>query len=217
MFLEPSLNQSTPSQRVTLPTGWIEVICGCMFSGKTEELIRRVRRADLAKQKVRIFKPALDVRYDEKNVVSHNKNQLDSLAVSSAREILENAQGYQVVAIDEAQFFDLDLVEVVNALANRGQRVIISGLDMDFEGQPFPPMPQLISVAEFVTKLHAICMQCGTTAHYSYRLVASSEKLLLGEKNEYEARCRQCFHEGRWQEHPREVPTAHHPLAKRGE
>lgn len=187
MFLEPQLNPHTQ-------TGWIEVICGSMFSGKTEELIRRINRALIAKQKVTIFKPAFDNRYDDIKVVSHNRNEIHSTPVANSHEILALTQESEVVAIDEAQFFDKDLPEVCNILANRGIRVVISGLDMDFQGKPFGIMPELIAIAEFVTKVHAICMRCGGIASYSFRLNASTEQFLLGEKDAYEPRCRRCFH-----------------------
>ncbi len=196
MFLEPSLNQPHKPGKLEPQAGWIEIICGCMFSGKTEELIRRTNRAIIAKQVVKIFKPTLDIRYDNDKVVSHNKNHLHSYPIDSARRILQSASKCDVVAIDEAQFFGNELVEIATQLANRGQRVIISGLDMDFEGTPFEPIPSLMSVAEFVTKLHAICVRCGRSANYSYRLARSNQKVLLGEKDTYEARCRHCFYQG---------------------
>jgi len=189
MFLEPQLNSSPFKPQA----GWIEVVCGSMFSGKTEELIRRVKRAMIAQQKVLILKPALDTRYDDSQVVSHNQNSLVSISVNSSEEITNKVEGYDVIAIDEAQFFDKGITNVCVKLANEGYRVIVCGLDMDFEGMPFGPMPELMSVAEFVTKLHAICASCGDVASYSYRLVASKDKVLLGEKDAYEARCRKCF------------------------
>ncbi len=193
MFVEPYLH--LPNQR-----GWIEVICGSMFSGKTEELIRRINRALIAKQSVSLFKPALDVRYDEQKIVSHNQNSLQSRALRKAFDILDHCGNSHVVGIDEAQFFDDELLEVAIQLANQGIRVIISGLDMDFEGKPFGIMPQLMSVAEFVTKVHAICAVCGGVASYSYRLSDSHEQILLGEKDLYEPRCRACFLAGQRQE-----------------
>ena len=191
MFIEPQI-----SKRKSNKSGWIEVICGSMFSGKTEELIRRLNRARLAKQKLEIFKPALDTRYHESDVVSHDENAIRSTPVQFANDILLLAGTSDVIGIDEAQFFDKDLVDVCNQLAKQGKRVIIAGLDMDFEGNPFGPMPDLLSIAEFVTKVHAICMQCGALASYSYRLTTEKEKVMLGEKTEYEARCRSCFVEG---------------------
>ncbi|MFT5915244.1 MAG: thymidine kinase [Flammeovirgaceae bacterium] len=190
MFIEPKLIGN--KQKV----GWIEVVCGSMFSGKTEELIRRVNRAVIAKQEVLIFKPAIDTRYDEVKVVSHNANAITSTPVQKAKEILELSKTAHVVAIDEAQFMDKDVLNVCIKLANKGKRVIVCGLDMDFEGKPFGMMPPLMSIAEYVTKLHAICMECGEMASYSYRLVQSKEKVMLGEKDSYEARCRRCFVKG---------------------
>lgn len=173
--------------------GWIEVICGSMFSGKTEELIRRMRRAQIANQPVQIFKPAVDKRYDESDIVSHNQNTLSSMPVSSAEQILLLVNRATVIGIDEAQFFDMGLIDVANRLANQGSRVIIAGLDMDYMGKPFGPMPQLLAMAEFVTKVHAICQRCGSLANFSYRLKEVEEQLLLGEKESYEPRCRRCF------------------------
>ncbi len=175
-------------------TGWIEVICGSMFSGKTEELIRRLNRAKIAKQKVQIFKPALDVRYHEADVVSHNQNSIRSIPIHASEDILTQIADCEVIGIDEAQFFDLEIVNVANQLAEKGKRVIIAGLDMDSNGIPFGPMPALMATAEFVTKVHAICVICGDIAHYSYRKVQDSEQILLGETDSYEARCRRCFH-----------------------
>ena len=176
-------------------TGWIEVVCGSMFSGKTEELIRRIRRAEIANQSIRLFKPVVDTRFTEKSIVSHNQNTLNSTAVSSSEEILTLSDSIDVVGIDEAQFFDEKLVEVANKLANSGIRVIIAGLDMDYAGAPFGPMPQLMAIAEFVTKVHAICQQCGSLANFSYRLDSNENQILLGEKDLYEPRCRKCFFE----------------------
>jgi len=192
MFLEPQFHR--PSRE--LHAGWIEVICGCMFSGKTEELIRRIKRALIAKQKVKIVKPALDTRYHQSNVVSHNSSYIEAIAVENARTILPIAKHAEVIGIDEAQFFDSELTSVCIELANQGKRVILSGLDMDFEGKPFGQMPQVMGVAEFVTKLHAICACCGNIASYSFRLSSIKDKVLLGEKNEYEPRCRTCFNTG---------------------
>ncbi len=194
MFIEPHFGGG--KHKGNRQTGWIEVICGSMFSGKTEELIRRLNRAYIAKQKVEIFKPAIDVRYDNENVVSHNENKIRSTPVNFANDILLLASGCEIVGIDEAQFFDDLLVEVCVKLANSGKRVIVAGLDMDFEGNPFGSMPALMAVSEFVTKVHAICMSCGDVASYSYRLATSKERVLLGETQEYEARCRKCFVKG---------------------
>lgn len=174
--------------------GSIEVICGSMFSGKTEELIRRLKRAEIAKLKVEIFKPKTDVRYDETAVVSHDLNSVKSTPVGSSTEILFLNAETQVVGIDEAQFFDENLPEVCNKLAAKGVRVIIAGLDMDFAGKPFGPVPALMSIAELVTKVHAVCVCCGSPAMYSYRKVSSQETVLLGEKESYEPRCRFCYH-----------------------
>lgn len=176
--------------------GWIEVICGSMFSGKTEELIRRMRRAQIANQQVEIFKPIIDKRYSDTEIVSHNQNTIPSLPVANSGEILVRVGDVRVVGIDEAQFFDEGIVEVANELANRGIRVIAAGLDMDFQGNPFGPMPGLLAVAEFVTKVHAICQVCGSLANYSYRHSGTDSKVLLGEKDLYEPRCRTCFLEG---------------------
>ncbi|MFT5601290.1 MAG: thymidine kinase [Flavobacteriales bacterium] len=175
--------------------GWIEVVCGSMFSGKTEELIRRMKRAEFAKQKCEIFKPAIDIRYHEEDVVSHEGNAIRSTPVPSSSNILLLANDVQVVGIDEAQFFDDNLPEVCRSLANRGIRVIIAGLDMDFKGNPFGPMPALMANAEFVTKVHAICMQCGDLAQFSHRKTADESVVLLGETDEYEPLCRRCFNQ----------------------
>ncbi|MFN0293369.1 thymidine kinase [Pedobacter helvus] len=174
-------------------SGSIEVICGSMFSGKTEELIRRLKRAQIAKLNVEIFKPKTDTRYDEMAVVSHDKNTIPSTPVDHSSAILLLGTNTQVVGIDEAQFFDEGLPEVCNALASKGIRVIIAGLDMDFLGKPFGPMPALMAIAEHVTKVNAVCMQCGSPAVYSYRTSASEARVLLGEKDSYEPRCRACF------------------------
>ena len=189
MFIEPNLNNNAPK------TGWIEVVCGSMFSGKTEELIRRVKRAKIAKQEVVIFKPSIDKRFHARHVVSHNANAIMSNPVPSSAEILSHVKNCDVVGIDEAQFFDEGIVDVSIELANRGIRVIAAGLDMDFRGKPFGPMPHLMAVAEYVTKVHAICVTCGDIAHYSHRLVSSDEKVVLGEKDVYEPLCRKCFYE----------------------
>ncbi|PTQ99227.1 thymidine kinase [Mucilaginibacter yixingensis] len=173
--------------------GSIEVICGSMFSGKTEELIRRLRRAQIARLNVEIFKPKTDTRYDETDVVSHDRNSIPSTPVENASSILLLGSHVQVVGVDEAQFFDDELPYVCNTLANKGVRVIVAGLDMDFQGRPFGPMPQLMAMAESVTKVHAVCVRCGNPALYSYRLVPGEARILLGEKESYEPRCRQCY------------------------
>lgn len=174
--------------------GSIEVICGSMFSGKTEELIRRMKRAQYARLQVEIFKPAYDNRYHENHVVSHDSNSIPSTAVEHSSAILLLSQNTRVVGIDEGQFFDEGLVDVCNDLANRGVRVIVAGLDMDFKGRPFGPIPGLMAIAEHISKVHAVCMQCGAPASYSYRISSASEQLLLGEKEHYEPRCRVCFY-----------------------
>lgn len=173
--------------------GWIEVIAGCMFSGKTEELIRRIRRAEIAKQKVAIFKPKIDNRYSSDHIVSHSDAKLLSTAVQRSSEILTLAHDAQVVGIDEAQFFDMEIVEVAEKLANDGKRVIIAGLDQDFRGKPFEPIPQLLAVAEYITKTLAICVVCGNPADRTQRTTAANERVLVGAKDAYEARCRRCF------------------------
>lgn len=178
---------------LTQQQGRIEVICGSMFSGKTEELIRRLKRARIARQRVEIYKPAIDTRYSDNDVVSHDANSIPSTPVESARSILLMASDAQVVGIDEAQFFDDAIVEVCNELANSGKRVIVAGLDMDFKGIPFGPMPQLMAIAEDVTKVHAICGKCGNLAHVSHRIVKDEQRVLLGEQHEYEPLCRQCY------------------------
>lgn len=175
--------------------GRIEVICGSMFSGKTEELIRRLKRARIARQKVEIYKPAIDTRYSDEDVVSHDSNSVNSTPVNSARSIIRLASEAEVVGIDEAQFFDQSLVEVCNELANSGKRVIIAGLDMDFKGVPFGPMPALMAIAEEVTKVHAICVRCGNLAHVSHRIVQGENQVLLGETGEYEPLCRTCYNQ----------------------
>ncbi len=190
MFIEP---HSGKRRREEPGSGWIEVVCGSMFSGKTEELIRRLNRALIAGQRVEIFKPAIDTRYHVSNVVSHNDNAIRSSPVSFAEDIMLLAGDSDVVGIDEAQFFDEQIIEVCTKLANKGKRVIVAGLDMDSNAQPFGPLPGILAVAEYVTKLHAICMQCGSIANYSYRLVNNTEKVMLGEKETYEARCRKCY------------------------
>ena len=192
MFIEPSHTKHHQLPR----TGWIEVICGSMFSGKTEELIRRLNRAKIARQRIQIFKPALDKRYHAENIVSHNENSIEATPVDISSEIIALSENAEVIGLDEAQFFDESIVSVCDALANAGKRVIIAGLDMDYLGKPFGCMPQLMSIAEYVTKVHAICMVCGEIASYSYRLSPSHEKVLLGETDLYEARCRRCFNLG---------------------
>lgn len=192
MFIEPHLGGIPAKEQA----GWLEVICGCMFSGKTEELIRRLNRAIIARQKVEIFKPVVDNRYHHENIVSHNENAIRSTPVNFANDILLLAGDCHVVGIDEAQFFDDGIVDVCNTLANAGKRVIVAGLDMDYEGKPFGAMPQLLAIAEFVTKVHAICARTGQLASYSFRLTESNEKVMLGQKNEYEARSRTAFLEG---------------------
>ena len=173
--------------------GWIEVIAGCMFSGKTEELIRRIRRAQIARQTVAIFKPKIDTRYSADHIVSHSDAKLLSTAVSSSSEIIPLAQNAQVVGIDEGQFFDMGIVEVAEQLADNGKRVIIAGLDQDYRGKPFEPMPQLMAVAEYITKTLAICVVCGNPADRTQRTTGASERVLVGAKDSYEARCRRCF------------------------
>jgi len=178
-------------------TGWVEVITGSMFSGKSEELIRRIRRAQIARQKVQIFKPLIDDRYAAEEIVSHSDMKMPSQVVSSAEEILERVEdGTEVVGIDEGQFFDSLLVQVVGVLADRGIRVIVAGLDQDYMGRPFEPMPQLLAVAEYVDKALAICMRCGAPANRTQRLVAATDRVVVGGAQEYEARCRHCFRPG---------------------
>jgi len=185
MFLEKSKN----SER----TGWVEVICGSMFSGKTEELIRRLKRAKIARQKVEIFKPVIDTRYDDEEVVSHDANSIRSTPVHSSSQILLMANDFDVVGIDEAQFFDDELSSVCNILANNGIRVIVAGLDMDYLGVPFGPIPALMATAEYVTKVHAICPICGDLANYSHRIVDQDGRVMLGETDVYEPLCRRHF------------------------
>lgn len=173
--------------------GRIEVVCGSMFSGKTEELIRRMRRAKFARQKVEIFKPAIDTRYSDEDVVSHDRHKIQSTPINSSAQILLLSSGIDVVGIDEAQFFDDGLVDVCNQLANRGVRVIVAGLDMDFRGVPFGPIPALCAIADDVTKVHAICVRCGALAYVSHRTVEGDSRVLLGEMQEYEPLCRECY------------------------
>jgi thymidine kinase len=174
-------------------TGWIEVVCGCMFSGKTEELIRRARRAEIAKQKVAIFKPRIDNRYSAQHIVSHSEQSLTSTVVDDASEILALAKDAQVIGVDEGQFFKSNLVDVCEQLANQGKRVIVAGLDQDYLGKPFEPMPQLLAVAEYITKTLAICVVCGNPADRTQRKTHSADRVLVGAKDIYEARCRHCF------------------------
>ena len=185
MFLEKDYHNKTQ--------GWIEVVCGSMFSGKTEELIRRLNRARIAKLKVEIFKPGIDTRYSEEDVVSHNANAVNSIPVENAQQILFYANDVDVVGIDEAQFFGSELVDVCQQLANQGIRVIVAGLDMDFLGKPFGPMPNPMAIAEDVTKVHAICMRCGSLAQYSHRTIAGDKLVVLGETESYEPLCRSCY------------------------
>jgi thymidine kinase len=188
MFIEPHIKGEKP--------GWIEVICGSMFSGKTEELIRRLKRAKIANLNVEIFKPAMDTRYHEQKIVSHDENAILSTPIDNSQTILLLAGDVDVIGVDEAQFFDDQLPEVCDQLAFRGIRVIIAGLDMDYSGRPFGPMPALLAKAEYITKLHAICVKCGNIASYSYRKKNSSSQILLGEKDAYEPRCRHCYYAG---------------------
>ena len=198
MFLENTVNHEEQF-------GWIEVICGSMFSGKTEELIRRLKRAQFAKQKVEIFKPAIDVRYDEEMVVSHDSNQIRSTPVPSASHIRILADGCDVVGIDEAQFFDDEIVTVCNDLANRGVRVIVAGLDMDFKGNPFGPMPNLMATAEYVTKVHAVCTRTGNLAQFSYRKAVNDDLVFLGETEEYEPLSRAAYYRAMLKERVRKL------------
>ncbi len=185
MFIEPSFNGAR--------RGWIEVICGSMFSGKTEELIRRLKRAKIANLKVEIFKPSIDVRYDETAVVSHDSNSIQSTPVDNSQNILLLTEGVDVVGIDEAQFFDPEIASVCEKLATKGIRVIVAGLDMDYLGKPFGQMPNLLATADYITKLHAICVQCGNIASISYRKTNQDGQVMLGEKDHYEPRCRTCY------------------------
>lgn len=188
MFLENPLHSSKRR-------GSIEVVCGSMFSGKTEELIRRLRRAQIARLNVEIFKPAVDTRYHDEKVVSHDANEIHSTPVPNSSNIFLLASEVDVVGIDEAQFFDMGLVQVCNQLADQGVRVIVAGLDMDFKGNPFGPIPALMATAEYVTKVHAICMRCGNLANHSHRITGGEDLVQLGEKDSYEALCRDCFYE----------------------
>ena len=186
MFLENTVNLNGEF-------GWIEVICGSMFSGKTEELIRRLNRAKIAKQKIKVFKPSIDKRYDKEYIISHNQKHLSSSIISEASEILSLSEGYNVVGIDEAQFFDLGIVKVCNDLANKGFRVILAGLDMDYQGNPFGPMPALMATAEYVTKVHAVCARSGNLANHSFRTSKNNSLIHIGEKESYEPLSRSEF------------------------
>ncbi|MEO7801895.1 MAG: thymidine kinase [Ginsengibacter sp.] len=186
MFIEPDYRGGKK--------GWIEVICGSMFSGKTEELIRRLRRVKIANLKVEIFKPAIDTRYDELKIVSHDENKIQSTPVKHSAEILDLVKDVDVVGIDEAQFFDESIIAVCQQLALNGVRVIVAGLDMDFKGKPFGKMPDLLAIADYITKLHAICVKCGNIANISYRKTLSRDQVVLGEMDVYEPRCRNCFY-----------------------
>ena len=196
MFIEPRVGVKNQAGK----RGWIEVVCGSMFSGKTEELIRRLNRAKIARQKVEIFKPAIDTRYHDEDVVSHNATAIRSTPVQFAQDMLLLASNSDVVGIDEAQFFDDEIVKVCNDLANRGVRVIVAGLDMDYKGNPFGPMPALMATAEYVTKVHAICTRTGNLAQYSYRKAASEDLVLLGETEEYEPLSRAAYYKARLSE-----------------
>ncbi len=187
MYIESNIHEQRP--------GSIEVVCGSMFSGKTEELIRRVKRAQIARQKIVIFKPTIDIRYSREDVVSHNQTAIQAVPVEHSRLIMRMSKDAEVVAIDEAQFFDEGIVDVCNQLADLGKRVIIAGLDMDYLGHPFGPMPQLLSIADEVTKTRAICMRCGRLATFSYRIAENDQQVMLGEKQEYMPLCRTCYRE----------------------
>jgi len=186
MFLERSINQADK-------VGWIEVICGSMFSGKTEELIRRIRRVKLAKQKVKVFKPKKDTRYNKKKITSHDSNTIKSKSVSSSNKIIKLSENFDVIGIDEVQFFDDGIVDVCNSLANSGKRVIVAGLDMDYKGNPFGQMPNLLAIAEYVTKVHAVCTRTGKMANYTHRIVDNDELILLGDTKKYEALSRKVY------------------------
>ncbi len=189
MFIEPNIRGDK--------RGWIEVICGSMFSGKTEELIRRLKRVKIANLKVEIFKPAVDIRYDEVKIVSHDTNAIQSTPIDNSQKILLMANDVDVIGIDEAQFFDEEIANVCDELAYRGIRVIVAGLDMDFMGKPFGQMPFIMAKADYVTKLHAICVKCGNIANYSYRKVPNEDQVMLGAKDVYEPRCRKCYNENK--------------------
>ena len=183
-----------PPHQLPKDTGWIEVITGCMFSGKTEELIRRLRRAQIAKQIVRIFKPKIDARYSDNSIVSHNEQSLPSILIEDINEVLKYSDDAQVIGIDEAQFFNEEIVSICNSLASQGNRVIVSGLDQDYTGKPFEPVPQLLAVAEYITKQHAICVVCGNPADKTQRKTTESERVIVGAADIYEARCRKCHY-----------------------
>ena len=200
MFLENTVN---PKEQF----GWIEVICGSMFSGKTEELIRRLKRAKIAKQKVEIFKPQIDTRYHQNRVVSHDSNEIHSTPVKNAKDILTLAADYDVIGIDEAQFFSNDIVQICNQLANNGIRVVVAGLDMDFKGNPFGPMPALMATAEYVTKVHAVCTRTGNLANYSFRKKDDDNLVLLGETEEYEPLSRAAFYKAMLKEKVDKMPV----------
>lgn len=175
--------------------GWIEVICGSMFSGKTEELIRRLKRAEFANQKILLFKPKLDIRYSEKSVISHQGNAFESIPIENAKDIYNIVKDEYLIAIDEAQFFSTEIIDVCTQLAKKGKRVIVAGLDMDYLGNPFGPMPQLLCIAEYVSKMHAVCVSCGNLAHYSHRIVDQKDQVLLGALDSYTPLCRTCFND----------------------
>jgi len=189
MFIEPNIRGER--------RGWIEVICGSMFSGKTEELIRRLKRVKIANLKVEIFKPAIDIRYDEVKIISHDTNIIQSTPIDNSQKILLMATDVDVIGIDEAQFFDSELPDVCDELAYRGTRVIVAGLDMDYLGNPFGQMPFIMAKADYVTKLHAICVKCGNIANYSYRKIPNEDQVMLGATDVYEPRCRVCYNEGK--------------------
>ncbi|MGF1534261.1 MAG: thymidine kinase [Bernardetiaceae bacterium] len=208
MFVEPLLNRRPGSP----PQGWIEVICGSMFSGKTEELIRRINRVLIAGRAVQVIKPAIDTRYHPERVVSHQHNHFTAIPVERATDILPLAKGFDTLAIDEGQFFDDALPDICNQLANRGIRVIVAGLDKDYEGQPFPPMPALMSIAEFVTKVHAVCVHCGSIAAFSHRLSSESDPILLGAQHQYEPLCRMCYQQARETKPNEKATYKEHPF-----
>ena len=183
-----------PPHQLPKDTGWIEVITGCMFSGKTEELIRRLRRAQIAKQKIKIFKPRIDARYSNNSIVSHNEQSLPSILIDDIKEVLEHSDEAQVIGIDEAQFFNDSIINICNTLASQGKRVIVAGLDQDYTGKPFEPIPQLLATAEYITKQHAICVVCGNSADKTQRKTTNPERVIVGAADIYEARCRKCHY-----------------------